>query len=285
MNKHTELKKEEWLGKIAEQRTKSRTNYPGAPSASPNTVVRYEELFLKAIGGKENPKVMVLGATPELRDLALKHGAQLATIDISKEMVEKCTKLMKYKNNPNEKVVMGDWLKTGFSDENFDVIMGDGVANNISYNDHEPFFRELGRILKTGGYLIEREGIKNMKLPRRKVEEINQDYLDGKFHWFDCFLGLYFHSVLTEKCQNDETGKSEMTKFWALFAQEHKAGRISQKLFDEMWWFKGNIVHTFLPEEKLIAFMEKYFTLLPVTQVGDFPMMEKVFHFFFGQKK
>ncbi|MCD4761314.1 class I SAM-dependent methyltransferase [bacterium] len=192
MNKHTELKKEEWKDIIADQRTGDRKNYVAAPSAGPGILAKYEELLDKAIGKKTEFTALVLGATPELRDMVLERGGQLTTLDISQDMIKKTTPLMKHQNHTNETIIEGSWLESGFKDNSFNIILGDGISANIAFQDQDQLFSQLKRLLNSDGFLILREVGLSKDRKQQTVEEIEQEYLDGKIHWFDVFFTLYF---------------------------------------------------------------------------------------------
>lgn len=277
-------KKEEWSGVHADQRAKNRANYPASPAAGPGILKKYEELLLKSVEGKKTFRACVLGATPELRDMVLHHGGELTTVDISEEMVEKYTRLMAQAGSPNEKIIIGSWLDIGLPDNYFDVVLGDGVSNNVGYGEQEKFFSEIKRILAPGGWMIVREGVNNSGRQRRTVQEIDADFLSGKIHWFDLYIDLYFYSEWTDKCRDHKTGVSYMDKFFSFVEEYHKRGLLSEQAFQAVWWFKGALVHTFLAKEKLEEIISRYLKILPVAQTDDFKFTQDTMIFFYGIK-
>ena len=282
---YVQQKKDEWSGGQADQRTKRRSNYPASPSAGRGILKRYEKFFAQAVAGREKFTACVLGATPELRDMVLARDGALTTIDISREMVEKCSRIMKHCNDSREHIVIGNWLDSGLPSRAFDVVLGDGVSNNVPFADQNGFFTAIHRILKQDGTLIMREATVNPRRPRRTVQEIDDDFTGGIIHWFDAFINLYLYSELTDKCRDDDTGKSEMIKFWSLVEEVYQRGDLSKKTFDSMWWFRGDLVHTFLNRPIFDRFIQKYFTLLPVKQATDFLFTQDTFLFFVGKPK
>lgn len=283
--KHSQRKLKEWAGRQADQRTRKRSNYVAAPSASKGTMRIYEELLKKAVKGKKNFKGCVLGATPETRDMVLKLGGELTTIDISWEMIQKCSALMKHASSDKEVVVKSSWLDSPLASNYFDVILGDGVSNNIHIKDQGRFFKELNRMLKKTGRLILREGVLAPGRSNRTIEEINQDFISGKIHWFDVFIDSYFYSDLSKRVHDSKTWKWYMGKYWKEVEKAYKQGRFSKKTFDAMWWFRGNLIHTFLPRARLEKCITKYFRLLPAKQAQDYKVTRDTFQFFFGKTK
>ena len=74
-----------------------------SPPARPSkkNILDYEELLLPAIQGVRNPKILVLGATPEIRDFLSKlKNVEVTICDINIEMILAMTKLLKNKKTP-----------------------------------------------------------------------------------------------------------------------------------------------------------------------------------------
>ena len=281
----TKRKQKEWRDKIADQRTMERSNYPGAPSAAKGIIAVYRELIMKAVKNKKHFKALVLGATPEIRDLVLELGGSLVTLDVSTDMIVKCNKLMRYAGHKKEKIIIGDWLESGLADNSFDVVIGDGVTNNISVKDHSRFFKENHRLLKKDGYLIIREFVFNSKIAPDSVKKITQKFDRGVSHWFDMFLSLYINSELKPKIYNRKQCRLYMKKLFDHLYLYYKKGELSQKAFDAMWWFRSNIIHTFVEKEVLEKNMTDFFQLLPVKQADNFFFTKNYALFFFGQVK
>jgi len=229
----------------------------------------------------------VLGSTPETRDLVLKHGGELTSIDISMEMILKTDKFLtsKDKDKNKETIIRGDWLKNPTQDGYFDVVLGDGVLNNVSIDDQSRFLEKINRILKPGGYMILREGSVKSDKKKKTVEELNADYVDGRIHWFDLFVSLYCYSDLTDRCFDKEKHKWYQAKIFNEIENAYLEGRLSKKAVDAMWWFKNNLTHTFLPRFDLIEFMQKYFRLISIEQAKDYEFCESLMSFYFGKVK
>jgi ubiquinone/menaquinone biosynthesis C-methylase UbiE len=285
MNKTSKLKLKEWQGKIANQRTKNRSQYPAAPSASKGVLRIYEELLIKTIGKKKNFRACVLGATPELRDLVLKHKGQLTTIDLSLEMMDKCTPLMKHNNTNREVLVMGDWLENPLADDYFDVVIGDGISNNIAFKDQNKLFNKFNRLLKKNGRLILREGTRNPKRPQQSVEEINSNYINNNDHWFDTLLNLYLYSDLSPRLYDKKTYKSYMGKLFKEIEKAYIQKRLNKKTVKTLWRFRSDITHTFMPQPLLKKIFTKHFVLLPTKQSQDFDFTKDTMTFYFAKSK
>ena len=98
---------------------------------------------------------MVLGATPELRDLLYELKCEVTIIDAAAAMVQAMTGLKKHRSAP-EKVVISDWIDNPRKADYFDVIVGDIILANIPRQKQPEFLRGLARMLKPGGHFISR---------------------------------------------------------------------------------------------------------------------------------
>ena len=124
---------------------------------SKNRLSIYGRLIKQAIrnSGKD---VLLLGATPSLRDILLNLKCNVITIfDFSSKMIYGMRFLMKNRKEAEkrEKIAIGNWLKAPKIFKNkFDIIVGDSVTNNLTYPELKIFFKEMKKILKPKASLI-----------------------------------------------------------------------------------------------------------------------------------
>ena len=116
---------------------------PGKPSPDDISIVRK---WLKKIKAK---RVLLLGATPQLRDLLVELKCEAYTMDMQMDMLLGMQNYMKRKN-PNEVIIKSDWLTSPLKDNYFDAILGDLILENIPYNQQPKLFSEIKRLLKKG---------------------------------------------------------------------------------------------------------------------------------------
>lgn len=115
---------------------------PGRPSK--NDIEIY-----KSIIEKTSPKkVLVLGSTPEIRDLLQDFGCKVYCIDINKYMLYGMRKYMHSTNFDDETLVNDDWLNMPFEDKSFDLVIGDLAIANLEYKNQEDFLKEINHVLK-----------------------------------------------------------------------------------------------------------------------------------------
>lgn len=274
-----------WKGRPVEWRTKERKNYVAAPSAGAGIMRIYRELLKKATSRKKEFRVLVLGATPELRDLVLGFGGELVTIDISWEMIEKTTPLMKYQNHPREIILKANWLNNPIKDNNFDVILGDAVTLNMPHSDQNKFFKEMKRLLKPGGFIILRETVISPRRGIRKLKEIDSDFLKSKIHWFDMFIDFILYSDILSKIYTPRIGLHEAEKFLKELKRAYLERKISKKSLKLCEWYKGSGARTIWPKPKFEGLFKKYFKSIPTNQAKDFNFTQDTIIFFFGKNK
>lgn len=154
---------------------------PFRPSAG--DIKNYEDI-LRQVARKE--KILILGATPELRDIAARFGSEIVVVDSSQDMIEKMTKFMKSNRGVNEKRLNVDWFSLSgvLKDNYFDVILGDLVLRNITAARQEEFLDKISRLIAPGGIFIARihfinEGLVDLS-PHSIVDEAFYSFRDRK---------------------------------------------------------------------------------------------------------
>ena len=142
---------------------------PGKPT--PGAVKTYKKFILATIKGlRKKPKGLVLGATPELRDLLNRLNFEVTIIDISMEMILAMTELMKTKN-AEEIIVKGDWLTNPLAANYYDIVIGDLVLNNVPKEKQSQFIKKIYKLLKPHGSFISKIFVSLDNWKPKKIEE------------------------------------------------------------------------------------------------------------------
>ncbi len=124
---------------------------------SPYAIKMYERFLLESLASIAEPRVLLLGATPELRDMFAKHPELGVTLlDLNREMIGAMTSLMKTKATLHEEHVVGNWVDPKFPDNHFHAILGDQVNMNVPFTAHKNFYENMRRILAPSGAYISR---------------------------------------------------------------------------------------------------------------------------------
>lgn len=130
-------------------------HYKPPARASPSDLKFIERKILEK--GK-TAKVLILGSTPEYRNLCGKLNMNVTVLDFSKYNQEYL--LREVQMQPNETFVEGNWLTTRLN-EKFDIILGDNVVNVISKNDVPQLFSNISRMLEKDGYFLPRTYVRD----------------------------------------------------------------------------------------------------------------------------
>jgi SAM-dependent methyltransferase len=125
-----------------------------APPARPSQTEQrfYEKIIKRAIKDNKNPKILILGSTPELRDVLLKNKIKPICCDINRDVFKSLRKLMKY-HNRKERFILSDWTKLAIK-EKFDLILGHQVINMLPFKKQILLLKNIYRSLKSGGMFI-----------------------------------------------------------------------------------------------------------------------------------
>ncbi|MDP1833448.1 MAG: class I SAM-dependent methyltransferase [Candidatus Moranbacteria bacterium] len=129
------------------QLAKDWKNYP-APVRPGLEMAIYEKIIKRVLAGNKNPRILILGSTPEFRDLLLKHKITPICCDVNPEVYKALKILME--RNGKELFVESDWLDLDDA-HRFDLIMGHNVINMIPINKQGLFIKNIADNLKPDG--------------------------------------------------------------------------------------------------------------------------------------
>jgi len=237
--------------------------YPSIPASE--EILMFEKLFKKLVRGKRDWKVLVLGATPFLRDIGLKYGCQVVAVDISIETILKMNEYMKYRDSNNEIVIKGNWLSLPIEDNYFDVVMADFSFNNVPAKAHHQLFRELARLLKQNGFFLTRQRV---YIPEKKLmsfSEITRLFRDKKISWRDWKYDAVFYSNDLFKRYNGKTKVFLWEKYFQALKKAYQKGEINKKEFLSMWCERNKIVTTLYTKSEWEVMFKRYFKILMLT--------------------
>jgi len=140
----------------------------------------------------KHPQILLLGATPELRESLAKLNYFLTLIDINPLMIKAMTSLLKVKRR-KEKIIVDDWLKFNLK-EKFDLILGDHIFSNIPYSKYPKLFLNIKRHLKEEGFFITNIHLKvffkNFNL-EKFLKKYFKEKWRGKDKWFYLYQMMY----------------------------------------------------------------------------------------------
>ena len=134
-------------------------------------------IYKKLAGNKIAGKVLILGSTPELRDLAAEEGTSPVLIDINEKMLKKMLLLAKTAKAENEQWIISDWEKASLPENHFDLILGDMVWWVISVPNQIILIDKIAKIMNPDGLFISRFRIRDLKSASKNFSMIVKNYL------------------------------------------------------------------------------------------------------------
>jgi SAM-dependent methyltransferase len=130
-------------------RTWALRSWPRRPS--PDDVATYRRLAGPRLSGR----TMLLGATPELRDL-LSEGSAPVVVDSSAAMYAATTELLRTADAALETWVQADWRELPFEPRSFDLILGDMIWWGLSLTQQREVVAGIARVLAPDGLFVGR---------------------------------------------------------------------------------------------------------------------------------
>jgi len=261
----TKTKKSRWnTQKISTSR--SKRDAASAPRLGDLKI--YEKFLKQAIKNKKNPKALILGATPELRDLCLKHKCETIAVDVSWHIMVDMHEQMKYKDDLKNKAVLYDWLELDklFKNNYFDVALADASLNNLKVKHHLPMFKVLNKILKPRGGFIARNAIFQKELVDKPISFFQKAYNQGDLDWLEfywVFLIVYHKQI--EIAPHEHSIDKLSKKFKVLLNKKLVKIRPADKWkMDNIIFHASKVVHTELSKNRFEQMAKKYFKISDV---------------------
>ena len=154
----------------------SWANWSGGAHPSADNIKHYQRFLDEAIQGIKEPKALIMGATPELRDMLSRYPQiEVTILDINWEMIMAMTSLLK-EEPKNEVWIKANWLTAPLQANYYDVAFGDLIKGNIPYSEQSLLYKSVHHALKPSGTWIERLASRFPDFEPYDPEEIIQKY-------------------------------------------------------------------------------------------------------------
>ena len=212
---------------------------PNRPS--PDDCQNYGLLINQVLKNKKRPKILVLGSTPELRSLLFAYTclkkAQVYCVDFSESMYKAMTDFIA-KTPLKEKFKKANWLKTGFKDNFFDLVVGDEVICNVAAKNHLKLFQEIKRILKKDCFWITRHNIylPDKTKPKTIILNIVKGISQGRYSFQIAVNYLYillFYN-LVQKAKDHKVNQTEQLREIKRVYQDLKAKDLEKRVLKQL---------------------------------------------------
>ncbi|MFH1769926.1 MAG: class I SAM-dependent methyltransferase [archaeon] len=233
--------------------------FPARPS--PEEMVVFDNLMSK----HEGQSLLILGSTPEFRDLGAKHNLKVTCADINPDMLEGMKQLVKHKNK-DENLVKCNWLKMPFEDNTFDIVFAEQSANIIEAEFFDAFFKEVSRVLKKGGFFINK-----MLVPcSRDEKDILEQFRKERKDIFYLYDHLYHAEGVFDKTTSIGHGHLK-----PIFDRLLREGKITKEEHSQFFDALGAIIDAdlhlnVLKKEKLEPIMRNHFKIKQILFGEDF---------------
>lgn len=205
---------------------------------------------------------LVLGATPELRDLLAKMSFRVTAVDNGLRMLLAMTTLLTQVAE-RENLVVGEWLTLPFGDDLFDLIIGDRSFNMLPVSRLDSLMVELWRVLRPEGLLSTSLYVHAIGRP---LQQVLSEWGLGKSRIFADLWFWALYSSYDETSQTVDT-KSYLDELDKLYEDGHLP-QSTYRLFRNIEKRPGKItVPKSADFESLLA---KYYTILSKEHSSDF---------------
>lgn len=145
------MEKEGWNENLALTWTKMVG--PSRPTISEISIYLKHIRKLQSIK-KSKLKMLVLGSTPEFRDLGFEENIDITVLDCNSDYHYAINREIRHKSLiGGENVIFQKWQEMNFHNQ-FDIIIGDLVIGNIHPNELEKFLKKVNKALTIDGLFL-----------------------------------------------------------------------------------------------------------------------------------
>lgn len=191
------------------------------------------------------PNVLVLGATPELADLALEHQCVVYRVDNNPAMFAAAKSLESITERNNEIIIHNDWLNMHLLDDNqIDLVMGDASLNNVPMAQMTQVLCELKRVTHSGSiFSLKQIVFSDDAIENYTFENAVASYRNGLLTEEEFYLIVRFYSFQHEAYDSTAHFLDASVVFDAIH-REYVGGRLTDDeyaIFDSR---RGSLKHT-----------------------------------------
>lgn len=241
-----------------------------APDDAQNEL--YRQSLEMAIEGKEDPLVLVLGMTPEPRNLALSLGCRVLAADLNYDMMVNLQPSIEDSENPRNMVMRANWLDLDKYLQHgiFDIVIGDGVLAQLDPTGIKKLIANVFRMLPTGGYFSTRIDLYLPDYPVGKFEDYLAQYRKQELSLLELAVRTLMYSDFSSQLYERDQHLCHTHKFWELMEEKEKEGVITKDENKYMQERKMNLTHYFLPKPELyVDYLGPYFEEVEVEQFDE----------------
>jgi SAM-dependent methyltransferase len=252
-----------------------KTESPWRPNK--NDIAFCEKMVKIILKKEKNPKALIFGATPEIRDLLAKYKIDTTLVDINPVMKRAMDKLMKLKN-PKEKFVVDSWINVKLPSEYFDLAFSDGPLCNIALNTWGKLINNINGTLKKDGLFYLAAWVYQIKKPWGFADLIAKYKNDPKY--FRDFKNRLWslHRLYQESgLYNRKKKEFYYHKVMSGLEKIIKKGIISKADFKNLQWVEDDLgIYTEIAFDSIREnddILRKYYKIIKIFTDKSHPLM------------
>lgn len=235
---------------VADKRGQKNNRVPPfAPS--PAELSFYQKYIDRVALNKSLPRrALILGATPELRDLAIMAGLECVAVDISAEMITKFSALMQHAGGPLDKPQEGNWLEMNFPEHHFGIVMGDASFINLTTKEENERLTQIcAQTTASDGFVVLRQAVfGDDDQSYESADHLLEDYSKGLIKWEDLFMELRM-VMFRSRVYNQSTFQYDARRAFLLIDELSTNGQIPSAEYDHINTFRNEVINTFYSRE------------------------------------
>lgn len=190
-------------------------------------------------------RAIILGATPELADMALEAGCEVTRIDCNPAMFESATGRQTIKDRQGETIVVGDWLDMrAIGNGEAGLVLGDSSLNNVPHEDMNRLLAELARITHPGSMIALRQIVlPDSPLAAYEFPAATASFRRGDITAIEFHRSLRFYSFVTEAYDHAHH-MLDASLVFAEVRRKHEAGQLTDGEFEFLMDRYSEVRHT-----------------------------------------
>jgi len=173
----------------------------------------YQKFTKKCLNGVKSPKILILGATPQMRDIAhaFKY-AEVTCVDVDVNMLFAMTGLLKNPRNADKEIwVKSSWVTAPLKENHYNLILGEAVLGNVPFVLWVKFLKHLQDVLKLDGHFVSRVVVTDSGNWHGKgLDEVFSYASDKRLNFIELYFLLFYRifGSQTRKMSNLDMYKS-----------------------------------------------------------------------------
>jgi SAM-dependent methyltransferase len=199
----------------------------------------------RVAGVRRGATALVLGATPELADVALEAGFRVIRIDRSAAMFAEAARRRQAGDRGNEVEIIADWLGMDMIGRGeIDLVLGDAALNNVAHERMDALLDEVARVTRPGGSVLLRQIVlPDHDIPEYEFAAALAARREGRISLHDLDRVLRFYSLRSAPLEPSRHRLDARRVFQALCAK-HAAGELADDEFAFLSDRRSEISHT-----------------------------------------